>query len=66
MCSLLLTKEILLNLYCSTMKHILGIALPFSIAATLLAQLPPDVGVWVGVAVGALRAMVFLLQTTYD
>ena len=48
------------------MKHILGIALPFSIAATLLAQLPPDVGVWVGVAVGALRAMVSLLQTTYD
>ena len=41
MCSLLLTKEILLNLYCSTMKHILGIALPFSIAATPLAQLPP-------------------------
>ena len=40
MCSLLLTKEILLNLYCSTMKHILGIALPFSIAATPLAQLP--------------------------
>ena len=39
MCSLLLTKEILLNLYCSTMKHILGIALPFSIAATPLAQL---------------------------
>ena len=37
MSSLLLTYEIL---YCSTMKYILGGELPFSIAATTLAQLP--------------------------